>query len=184
MIRLILALCLIAAPAAAAPEAWRLDAARSTVGFTYDFAQGDNRGTMPVKSADMRIDLRDLGASRVDVTLDASGARAGFFLATQAMRGPLGLDTAQHPEIRFRSTRITGTLAAARIEGLLTVRGISRPVTLRAGLYRTPETDPARLDRLTVLLTGEIDRHAFGASGFPDLVGPTIALRILARMER
>lgn len=183
MIRLILALCL-ATTAAAAPETWRLDAARSIVGFTYGFAEGDNRGTMPVKSAAMRLDLRDLGASAVEVALDATGARAGFFLATQAMRGPQVLDTAQHPEIRFRSTRISGTLAAARIEGLLTVRGITRPVTLHAGLYRTPETDPATLDRLTVLLTGEIDRHAFGASGFPDLVGPTITLRILARMER
>jgi polyisoprenoid-binding protein YceI len=132
----------------------------------------------------MHIDLRDIRASEVEVTLDASGARAGFFLATQAMRGPLGLDTGRYPEIRFRSTRISGTLAAARIEGLLTVRGVTRPVTLRAGLYRTPETDPARLDRLTVLLTGEIDRHAFGASGFPDLVGPLIDLRIVARIER
>lgn len=179
-----LALCLLCAPAAAAPEAWRLDTVRSSVGFTYEMAQGDNRGTMPVKSAEMRIDLRALGKSTVVVSLDAAGARAGFFLATQAMRGPEVLDTARHPEITFRSTAITGTLRAARIEGQLSVRGISRPVVLMAGLYRTPETDVARLDKLTVLLTGEIDRHEFDASGFPGLVGPTIGLRILARMER
>lgn len=181
---LALALCLLALPATAAPEAWRLDADGSKVGFTYDFAMGDNRGTMPVSAADIRLDLRNLAASSVSVTLDARGARAGFFLATQAMQGPQVLDTATHPAITFRSTAITGTPRAARIEGLLTARGVTRPVTLTAGLYRTPDTDPATLDSLTVLLTGEIDRHAFGASGYPDLVGPMIALRILARVER
>ena len=91
--------------------------------------------------------------------------------------------TAHNPCHR-RSTRITGTLSAARVEGLLTVRDTTRPVMLQAGLYRQRGTDPADLTRLTVLLTGQIDRHAFGVTGFPDLVGPTISLRIVARIER
>ena len=124
MIRfLALALCLLAGAAIAAPEAFRLDTARSSVGFTYRFMGGDTRGTMPVKSADMAIDLRDIAASRVNVTLDPTGARAGFLFATEAMTGPRVLDTARHPEITFRSTRITGTLQEARVTGDLTVRG-------------------------------------------------------------
>lgn len=184
MIRLALALLLLATQALAAPEAYRLDAARSVVGFGYTLAGNAGRGTMPVTSAEMVLDLADPGQSRVTVTLDAQGARAGFFLATQAMRGPQGLDTARHPVITFRSTAITGTLRAARVEGLLTVRGTTRPVTLRASLYRQRGTDPQASDHLTILLTGEIDRHEFGASGFPDLVGSHITLRIVARIER
>ncbi|WP_417727112.1 YceI family protein [Roseovarius sp.] len=179
-----LALLLIATQATAAPEAYRLDVARSTVGFSYDFGQGDNRGTLPIKSADMRIDLRDLGASQLAVTLDATGARAGFLFATQAMKGPEVLDTAHHPDITFRSTEITGTPQAARITGLLTVRGVTRTITLDAGLYRQRGTDPDNLDQLTVLLTSTINRNAFGASGFATLVGPMIGLRIVARVER
>lgn len=182
--RLALALCLIAPPIAAAPETWRLDPAGSSVQFTYDFAEGDNRGTMPVRSAELWIDLRDLGKSRVAVTLDATGARAGFFLATQAMKGPEVLDTARFPEITFRSKRIAGTVQAATLTGELTLRGVTRPVTLTGGLYRTRDTDPRDLDHLTILLTGQIDRRDFGASGFPDLVGPLIGLRIVARVER
>lgn len=185
MIRpLALALCLLADAALAAPEAFRLDTARSSVGFTYQFMGGDRRGTMPVRSADMAIDLRDIGASRVDVTLDPSRARAGFVFATQAMTGPRVLDTARHPEITFRSTRITGTLQEAQVTGDLTVRGVTRAVTLDAGLYRQRGSDPADLDNLTVLLTGTIDRHAFGADGFPAYVGPMITLRIVARIEK
>jgi len=182
--RLALTLCLIAPPIAAAPEAWRLDPAGSSVQFTYDFAQGDNRGTMPVKSAEMWIDLRDPGNSRVEVTLDATGARAGFFFATQAMKGPEVLDTARFPEITFRSKRITGTVQAATVTGDLTLRGVTRPITLQAGLYRARGSDPKDLDHLTVLLTGQINRRDFGADGFADLVGPMIGLRIVARIER
>lgn len=189
MIRtLALALCLIATQivpqAAAAPEAYRLDTARSSVGFTYTLGQAETAGTMPVRSAEMWIDLANPSASRVTVTLDASRARAGVFFATEAMRGPQVLDTARHPLITFRSTRITGTLQAARVEGLVTLRGTTRPVTLTAGLYRQRGTEARDLDRLTVLLTGQINRHSFGASGFPDLVGPVIDLRIVARIER
>jgi len=184
MIRRALALLLLATQALAAPAPYRLDAARSVVGFTYTLGGTAGRGTMPVASADMVLDLADPGQSRVTVTLDAEGARAGFFLATQAMRGPRGLDTARHPVITFRSTAITGTLRAARVEGLLTVRGTTREVTLQATHYRPRDTDPSDLTRLTVLLTGQIDRHDFGVTGFPDLVGPTISLRIVARIER
>jgi polyisoprenoid-binding protein YceI len=185
MIRfLVLALCLVAGTATPAPEAFRLDTAGSSVGFTYRFMGGDTRGTMPVRSAEMTIDLRDIGASRVTVTLDPTRARAGFVFATEAMTGPRVLDTARHPAITFRSTRITGTLQDARVTGDLTVRGVTRPVTLKAGLYRQHGSDPADLDRLTVLLTGAIDRRDFGADGYPAYVGPMIALRIVARIEK
>jgi len=184
MIRLAPALLLLATQALAAPAPYRLDAARSVVGFTYTLAGNAGHGTMPVRTAEMALDLADPEQSRVTVTLDAQGTRAGFFLATQAMRGPQGLDTARHPVITFRSTRITGTLRAARVEGLLTVRGTTREVTLQATHYRPRDTDPADLTRLTVLLTGNIDRHDFGVTAFPDLVGPVIGLRIVARIER
>ena len=182
--RVALAFCLITTQATAAPEAYRLDTARSTVGFTYDFPIGDNRGTMPITAADMRIDLGNLSASRIDVTLNATGVRAGFPFAAEAMKGSELLDAARHPAITFRSTAITGTLQEARITGLLTVRGVTHPVTLTAGLYRQAETDPKDLSHLTILLTGTLNRHSFGASGYATLVGPEIGLRIVAQVER
>ena len=184
MYRIALWLCLVAGLATAAPQDYRLNTARSTVGFTYGFGEVENEGRMPVKSAVMRIDLGNISASQIDVSLDASRARAGFFFATQAMKGPEVLDTAHFPTIRFTSTRITGNLRKARIVGNLTVRGITRPVTLSAALYRQRGTAPDDLDNLTVLLTGTISRSAFGADGFSAYVGDLIGLRIIARIEK
>jgi len=181
-----IALCTFALPRAGhpAPQRYRLDAARSTVAFSYMIGDTVNSGQMPVKSADMRLDLDNVPASRVDVVLDAAQARAGFFLATQALRDASVLDTVTHPEIRFRSTRITGDLSGATITGDLTVRGITRVVTLDAGLYRQRGTQPGDRDNLTVLLTGSVSRSAFGATGYAGLVGDLIGIRIVARIAK
>jgi len=180
----LLIICLAASLATAAPLPYRLDTTRSTVAFTYDLQGRTTEGRMPVKSADIRIDLHEIGRSTVSVTLDARRARAGFIFATRAMKGPDILDTARHPEIRFRSTRIRGSLSAATVTGDLTLRGITRPVTLAAGLYRQRGTAPDDLDQLTVLMTGRISRSAFGATGFAGMVGDAISLRIIARIGK
>ena len=100
------------------------------------------------------------------------------------MKGPQVLNTDRFPEIRFRSTSITGDLRGARVTGDLTVRGVTRPVTLNAGLYRQSGTEICDRSRLIVQLTGSISRAAFGADGFPGFVDDEINLNIIARIEK
>lgn len=173
-----------APPASAAPEAYRLNASESIVGFTYLFQGNSTQGRMPVKSANMRLDLDNVPASTVDVTLDARRAKAGFIFATETMKGPSVLNTDRFPEIRFRSTSITGDLSGATVIGNLTVRGVTRPVTLKAGLFRQSGTQAGDRSRLIIQLTGTISRAAFGAGGFPKFVDDQIALNIIARIEK
>ena len=168
----------------AAPQAYRLNADRSQVGFSYDLQGNLKTGTMTVQSADMRLDLENIPNSTVSVTLDANSAKAGFFFVTHAMKGPSVLNTAQYPTIQFRSTRVEGSLQGATITGDLTVRGVTRKVMLKAGLFRQQGTAETSRERLTVLLTGAIGRKAFGADGFPEFVGDTIGLRIIAQIEK
>ena len=168
--------------AAALP--YRFDSDGSVVAFTYSLGQDARQGTMPVTSAQIALDLDTLSASRVTITLSAARARAGVFFATQAMRGPQVLDTERFPRIIFRATRIRGSLNAATVTGDLTVRDVTRPVTLEARLYRARGTDPEQRDDLVVRLTGSISRSAFGADGFSGLVGDRIDLDIMAHIVR
>lgn len=171
-------------PVDAEPERYRLDTDRSQVGFGFAIEETRIEGVMPVKQADLLIDLDNLPASKVDVILDAKGVRSGIFLVTESIKGPQGLDTANHPEIRFRSTRFVGDLSGATVTGDLTIRGITRPVTLNAGLYRQRGTEVGDRSKLSVFLTGTVSRAAFGADGFPGLVEDAVRLRILARIEK
>lgn len=181
---LALVFCLLSTALHAGPESYRLDADRSSVNFVYTFDGTRKTGVMPVSSADLLLDLDNLPASRVLVTLNAKAAHAGFLFATEAMKSRKVLDTARFPEIHFRSTRIRGDLRGAKVTGELTLRGITRQVTLTARLFRQRGTEPQDRRNLLVELTGMVPRSAFGANGYANLVGDEIGLRIIARITR
>lgn len=170
--------------AAAAAAPYRLDPAGSSVAFEVDFGPDVITGTMPVRQADIRLDLVRLGDSRVDVVLDAAGARASFPFATQAMQGPRVLDTRRFPEIAFTSRRISGAVPRGSIAGAVTIRGVTRPLTLSAELYRQTGTPADETARLEIHLAGSVLRSDFGADGWSDMVGDEVRLKIIARIER
>lgn len=181
-----LALPAIASRACADPVRYRLDRASSSVGFEADFGTNLVSGTMPVAEANILIDWDRPQSSRVDVSLDLAGARANFPFATEAMLGPRVLDAARHPRITFTSTtvRAVGTEGArAVIDGTATVRGVARPVTLAAEIFRRAGTEAGDRSHLAIHLTGTVHRSEFGASGFPDMVGDDVRLHIVARID-
>ncbi|MEM8978653.1 MAG: YceI family protein [Pseudomonadota bacterium] len=171
-------------PAGAEPSRYLLDIANSNVGFNYSLQGAEIQGTMRVAKADITVDLTQLSQSQVNVTLDATRARAGNLFATEAMRGTSVLDVKSHPEITFSSTRISGTVNAAQVTGNLRIRGVSRPVTLNAQLLRQPGTQTTERNRLAIRLTGTLNRNDFGATGYPNLVGPNLGIDILAFINR
>lgn len=173
-----------AVPAWAAPERYLLDTARSSVGFIYVLQSNPTRGRIPIINADLLLDFGNLARSKVTVRLDATRAAAGIIFATQAMRGPSVLDARHHPVILFQSTSVRPEGRGAVITGNATLRGVTRPMTLNAQIYRQRGTDPGDLQRLTLHLKGRIDRRAFGATGYPNMVGNWIDLVIVARIDR
>lgn len=180
-----LALALSAAAVPAAPVAYRLDPARSTIGFEVDFGPDRITGRMPVAEADLALDLRRPADSRIRVELDPTQAEASFPFAAQALKGPRVLDARRFPRITFESTAVRGSLAGGgEVEGLLTIRGTTRPVVLTAELYRQDGTAADDLSRLTVVLRGTVSRSAFGADGWADMVGDAVRVVILARIEQ
>ena len=179
--------CFLPATAFGAPVRYQLDPDHSHVGFSFKLNGAIQSGSMPVERADITVDPQHLSASKVDVTVTAARARTGLIFITQAMTSPKVLNTAQFPTIRFVSRRITLGAAeriseGARITGDLTLRGVTRSITLQAALYRQRGTAPDDLRQLDVVLSGELNRNQFGASGFPNLVADTVALDIRARI--
>lgn len=181
LLRLIpLLLLLLAAPTLAAPRPYVLDGGASRVAFHWTFGSDTVQGRMAVAGADLLLDLEDVGASRVRVAVDVTRADAGHPLATQALTGPRVLDAASYPTITFQSRRVTlvGD-GQARIEGDITIRGVTRPITLDARL----STTTADLSHLTVTLSGRLRRSDFGATGWADVVGDAVRLDIVAALR-
>lgn len=166
----------------AAPADYALSSDASTVAFETDFGNGTITGQMPISRADLTIDFADVSQTRVDVTLDVTGAKASFPFATEAMRGPTVLDARSHPRMTFHSTAVTPQGKGARVTGDVSLRGVTRPMVLQAEIWRKQGSAAGDVSHLTVRLTGLIKRSDFGAVGFRDMVGDEVRIVILARI--
>ncbi len=181
------ALCaaFLARPAHAARVPYTLGPNGARITYTFDLMGTATTGTVPVTRADLGVDPQNLTASTADVTADLRRARTGLIFATQALKSAQVLDAARHPFARFRATRVRlgpgGRISnGAEIAGNLTLRGVTRPVTFDAGLFRPPGTAPDDLSRLTVRLRGSLSRTAYGATGYPELVADIVGMDIEA----
>jgi polyisoprenoid-binding protein YceI len=181
----IASLCAVGA-ALAEPVAYTLDPDRSSVAYETDFGPDLITGEMPVTGADLVLDFDRVANSTVAVSLSAARATASFPFAAQALRGPKVLDTDRFPDLTFRSTRIraAGDGDGARVDGDITIRGVTRPLTLDAVIWRQQGTEAGDRSRLTLRLTGRLKRSDFGATGWSDMVGDEVRLIITARVTR
>jgi polyisoprenoid-binding protein YceI len=182
--RALATLCLIALPltAQARPVAYILQTAASSVAFETDFGRERITGTFPLARADLTLDFENVANCTIDVTLDVTHAKASFPFAAQALRGPTVLDAGAHPEMHFVSTRIKAHGDGADVSGNITIRGVTRPVTLRAVIYQQKGSAAGDRSHLSVRLTGRVRRSEFGATGWADLVGDEVRIRIDARI--
>ncbi len=178
----LLLLMMVALRVHGAPVAYQLEADKSLVGFETDFGPDHITGTIPVATATLSLDFADVSACRVAVQLDVTEATASFPFAAQALKGPKILDSRSFPEISFTSTRVTRDGTGARVEGQMTIRGVTRPETLHAEIYRQAGTVAGDRSHLTILLTGAVSRAAYGAKGWADMVGDEVRLVITARI--
>jgi polyisoprenoid-binding protein YceI len=175
-------LLMLATPALAAPIGYVLEPEHSTVGFATDFGRQVITGRMPVAQANLTLDFDQAANTTVDVTLDVSRANASFPFAAEALKGASVLDARNYPTIRFVSTRVRRRGDQAEVDGGLTIRGVTRPVTLRATIYRPAGRAQGDNSHLIVQMTGAVRRSAFGAVGFAEMVDDEVRLDIVARI--
>ena len=180
----VFSLILTQSAAQAAPATYALEPENSTVGFETDFGTDKITGRMPVSRADLTLDFDKVAASKISVDLNVAGADASFLFAAQALKGPKVLDAATYPTMSFQSTRVRASGDGAEVQGMLTIRGITKPVTMQAEIFRQKGYDDGDLSHLTIRLRGAVNRSDFGATGWSDMVGDQVRLDILARIAR
>lgn len=157
---------------------------KSVVGFTYMFGANPNSGQFVNYDADIAINFENASKSKVDVILRTDTAKAGFAFATSALRSKSVLHAKAFPDIRFISKSVRASKSGAIIDGIVTVRGVSKPLSLNAVLLRDPGTKASERNNLRMRITGRLNRHDFGASGYPNQVGENLDIKIDARIKR
>jgi len=181
---LLTAALLTTAPVLAAPVDYILQPEASSVAFEIDFGTNKITGSFPLAPADLTMDFDNASNSTIDVTLDVTGSQASFPFAAQALQGPTVLDAQAHPKMHFASTRVVAKGDGGSVSGNLTIQGVTRPVTLQTRIFRQAGYAEGDRRHLSVRLTVQVLRSAFGANGWADLVGDEVRILIDARIAK
>lgn len=148
-------------PAALTPGTWTLDGAHSDVGFTVRHAGISKvRGSFDDVTATLRV------AGTVEKSLATATIAATSFNTHDAnrdahVRGADFFDVEQHPHLTFVSTGCTGSGETYELHGDLTIRGITKQVTLHTE-FNGVAVDPFGATRAGFSATTVISRKDFG----------------------
>jgi len=133
---------------------WNADPVHSDIGFSIEYMAGTFRGTFSRFTAEV-ADGELRGSAEVssiqvkDPNLEAHLQSPDFF------------DAERHPQLRFTAHEIRREGDEVTIEGEITMKGHTEPLSLR-GTIGEPMPDPFGNERFGLRLAGTVDRTEFG----------------------
>jgi polyisoprenoid-binding protein YceI len=143
---------------------WQIDPSHSSFEFKIRHLTVSNvKGTFTKPKAAITIDDQDVTKLKVEVTIDAASVNTGNTMRDDHLRGPDFFDVTKYPEITFVSKKVTKVDPdRLKVTGNLTIRGVSREITMDVE-GPTPEVkDPSGNFRRGATATGKINRKDFG----------------------
>ncbi|MFI5258258.1 MAG: YceI family protein [Candidatus Limnocylindrales bacterium] len=112
---------------------WTLDPAHSQIEFAVKHMMVTTvRGQFRTFEVEVDFDEEDPEQSSVVVHIDASSIDTGMEARDAHLRSADFFDAGGYPELTFRSTSIAPTDSGYKIDGDLTIRGVTRAVALEA----------------------------------------------------
>lgn len=142
---------------------WAVDTDHTEVSFVARHMMvAKVRGRIPVVAGGVVI-AEDPAQSTVVVTLGTSGVDTGSADRDAHLRSSDFFDTDVHPTATFASTAVQWYGTRALVDGQLTIKGISRPVTLDVE-YLGVASDPDGAVRAAFSATTEVDREDWSIS--------------------
>ena len=112
---------------------WTLDPAHSQIEFSVKHMMVTTvRGQFRKFTVDVNFDEEHPERSTVSADIDASSIDTGMEARDAHLKSADFFDTATFPALSFRSTNIVPSGDAYKLQGELTIRGETRPVTLEA----------------------------------------------------
>ncbi len=175
---------MVGASAAAQSTQWQLDPAHPSAQFAVrHMGISTVRGTFTKFSGTARYEPTDSKNDSVEVTIETASVDSRVEMRDNDLRSDHFFDVQKYPTMTFRSTKVesAGT-DKLKITGELTIRGITKPVTLDVDGPSKPVKDGQGRLHMGVSATGTVNRTDFGMTGYQGVVGNEVILTIDAEL--
>ncbi|HXW06141.1 MAG TPA: YceI family protein [Vicinamibacterales bacterium] len=155
---------ILATAAGAQPVEWTIDPGHSLAQFSVRHMLVSNvRGQFDGPTGTVRFDPADPASLRVDATIATRSINTHNADRDRDLRGPEFFDVERYPAIRFTSRRAEAAgPGRLRVIGDLTMRGITREVTLDVEGPSEEVLDVWGQKRIGATATTTLDRRHFG----------------------
>ena len=169
----------ISSAAFAAPETYTIEGTHTLPRFEYShLGYSVQLSRFDKTTGTVTLD-RAAKTGSVDIAIDARSVDTGYALFNEHLQGEDFFDTARYPTITYQSTavRFDGDKPVA-VEGNLTIKGITRPVTLILSSFQTMPHPILKKDALGANASARIKRSEFNAGKYVPNVGDDVTLSI------
>ncbi len=141
---------------------WTIDPSHSTIEFVAKHMMITTvKGRFAEFAGTIVADEANLPGSTVEVTMQAASLDTRSDQRDAHLRSPDFLDVETYPEVTFRSTGLRGSKDSFQLTGDLTIRGVTRPITLDV-TFEGEGKDPWGGTRASFSAKGKFDRRDFG----------------------
>jgi polyisoprenoid-binding protein YceI len=173
---------ILAVPAFAATTTWQIDPMHTNAQFTVRHLGISNvQGEFTKISGTVMLDDEDASKSSVSVTIDATSVDTRVSRRDDDLKSEHFLNAAQFPTITFQSTKVAKSGDGLKVTGNLTIRGVTKEVTLDVTGPTAPVKAMGGLRR-GAAATLKINRQDFGVSADPGMIGDDLTIQIDTEM--
>lgn len=176
----LLPLALVAAPASAAPETYRLDPTHTTPMFeVLHMGLSLQRGFFTNATGTVTVD-RAARTGKVDVVIGSGSVVTGSRILNDVLKGPDFLDAERYPVMTYRASAMEFEGEwPVRARGELTLLGVTRPVPLAIGGFTCTTHPLYRRQICGAEARAELRRSEFGMTyGLPGAVADEVRIVI------
>lgn len=165
--------------AAAAPVTYNVDQSHTYPRFSYSHLGLSSQTSSFSKTTGTVVFDAAAKTGSVDITIDMKTVNTGFADFNSHIQGEDFLDTAKFPTATFKSSRVVFEGDKPKsIEGTLTIKGVSRPVTLTVTSFAALQHPMAKKQALGANAHTVIKRSEFNAGKFVPLVSDEVRIDI------
>jgi polyisoprenoid-binding protein YceI len=164
----------------AATETYRIEKTHADLLFSLDHAGFTQKhGWFRDFDGSLQYDAAKPENSRVEVAVKTDSLDTALPARDKDVKGELFLDTAKYPEMRFVSTKVVpGANQELRIEGNLTLHGVTKPITLQAKLNKAGPNPFDKKPTLGFSASGSLKRSDFGMTSYIPVVGDVVNIKL------